>query len=124
MASNIVEAKPVAGLTEQPVPLTDYLGGNEKSEKIYTNVEERSASGHSDKDENLSDQDPQDDNAIIVTGADAALHLLPMRDDGDASLTFRSIVLSTGLAAFQSVMYQIYMVCCSWWTIPFFELFD
>lgn len=47
---------------------------------------------------------------IIVTGADAALHLLPLRDDGDPSLTFRGIILASCLSAFQAVMYQIYMV--------------
>lgn len=47
---------------------------------------------------------------IIITGADAAHHLLPMRDDFDPALTFRSMFLATGLAAFQAVMYQIYMV--------------
>lgn len=48
---------------------------------------------------------------VIVTGADAALHLLPMRDDGDAALTFRSLFLASGLSAFQAVMSQIYIVC-------------
>jgi len=55
-----------------------------------------------------SDSDSKD--AIIVTGADASRHLLPMRDDHDSALTFRSILLSSGLACFQAVMYQIYTV--------------
>ncbi|WRT66966.1 uncharacterized protein IL334_003931 [Kwoniella shivajii] len=50
----------------------------------------------------------KDDDVIIVSGTDAATHLLPMRDDGDPAVTFRSMVLATGLAAFQAVMYQIY----------------
>jgi hypothetical protein len=54
-----------------------------------------------------------DEDAIIRTGADASKHLLPLRDDFDPALTFRSIVLATGLAAFQAVMYQIYQVCQS-----------
>jgi hypothetical protein len=33
-----------------------------------------------------------------------------MRDDHDSALTFRSILLSSGLACFQAVMYQIYTV--------------
>jgi hypothetical protein len=53
------------------------------------------------------------EDAIIITGADAAAHLLPMRDDGDPALTFRSLVLASVLACFQSVMYQIYQVCTS-----------
>ncbi|KAL6705559.1 hypothetical protein ACN47E_006676 [Coniothyrium glycines] len=48
------------------------------------------------------------ENRIIVTGADAAAHLLPMRDDQEPALTFRSIFLATVLSAFQAVVYQIY----------------
>jgi hypothetical protein len=47
---------------------------------------------------------------IIITGADAAAHLLPLRDDFDSVLTFRSILLASGLACFQAVMNQIYQV--------------
>lgn len=56
-------------------------------------------------------EEKQDDREVIIkTGADASAHLLPLRDDFDPALTFRSLVLATGLAAFQAVMYQIYMV--------------
>jgi hypothetical protein len=54
--------------------------------------------------------DGDSDDHIIVTGADAAAHLLPMRDDHDPSLTFRSLFLATCLSAFQAVVYQIYQV--------------
>ncbi|OQE43112.1 hypothetical protein PENCOP_c003G05068 [Penicillium coprophilum] len=62
------------------------------------------------KDEHTLSGEDLDENpdAIIVTGADAALHLLPLRDDFDNVLTLRSIFLSSGLACFQAVMYQIY----------------
>lgn len=58
------------------------------------------------------EKDSRDDSEapVIVTGADAALHLLPLRDDGDPALTFRSIFLATILSAFQAVMSQIYIV--------------
>ncbi|KAJ5598357.1 hypothetical protein N7537_008441 [Penicillium hordei] len=57
----------------------------------------------------LGEKDPDGDpNAIIITGADAALHLLSIRDDFDNVLTFRSILLASGLACFQAVMNQIY----------------
>ena len=52
-----------------------------------------------------------DEDHVIITGADAAAHLLPMRDDQESALTFRSIFLATILSAFQAVVYQIYMVC-------------
>lgn len=96
---------------KQPVPpVADAIDGNGKSDKIYT-VETKVASDGSEKDRSLTSEEPEDDNAIIITGADAALHLLPLRDDGDPALTFRSLFLSTGLAAFQAVMNQIYQVC-------------
>lgn len=66
----------------------------------------------------LPDESEDDDPAksgnsdnIIITGEDASHYLLPIRDDHDPALTFRSIVLSTGLACFQAVMSQIYLVC-------------
>ncbi|KAH6632556.1 OPT oligopeptide transporter [Chaetomium tenue] len=60
--------------------------------------------------DNDSSQEKEDgsEDVIIITGADAATHLLPLRDDHDPSLTFRGLFLATGLSAFQAVMYQIY----------------
>lgn len=60
------------------------------------------------------DCDETRDDTIIVTGADAARHLLSVRDDRDPALTFRSIFLATILAAFQAVMSEIYQVRCSY----------
>ncbi|KAI1336702.1 OPT oligopeptide transporter protein-domain-containing protein [Xylariaceae sp. FL0016] len=54
------------------------------------------------------EEDSDNENAIIITGADAALHLLPLRDDHDNPLTFRSIFLASILCCFQAVVYQIY----------------
>lgn len=59
------------------------------------------------------DQDKDDgEEHIIITGADASNHLLPLRDDHDAALTFRGMFLATILSGFQASMYQIYNV--SW----------
>lgn len=63
-----------------------------------------------EKTSSFESDEKQDGDVIIRTAKDAATHLLPMRDDFDPALTFRSIFLATGLAAFQAVMYQIYMV--------------
>ena len=57
-----------------------------------------------------TDADGLSEDHIIVTGEDAATYLLPMRDDHDPAITFRSLFLATGLAAFQAVMFQIYSV--------------
>lgn len=63
------------------------------------------------KESPVRDNDEDEvDEKIIITGADAAAHLLPLRDDHDNALTFRSIVLATILSGFQAVMYQIYTV--------------
>ena len=56
------------------------------------------------------DKDHVADNVIIITGADAAEYLLPIRDDFDTALTFRSLFLASILCAFQAVMTQIYYV--------------
>lgn len=58
--------------------------------------------------------DTDDEDKIIVTGADAANHLLSLRDDGQPALTFRGIVLASGLSAFQAAMSQIYSVSASY----------
>lgn len=60
------------------------------------------------RDDGLCDTDSE--NVVIITGADAAAHLLPMRDDGEPALTFRSLFLASSLACFQAVMSQIYQV--------------
>ncbi|KAK8877066.1 OPT oligopeptide transporter [Apiospora arundinis] len=54
------------------------------------------------------EKDRASEDVIIITGADAAHHLLPMRDDGDPAITFRGMVLATIFSGFQAVMYQIY----------------
>ncbi|KAJ0164769.1 Oligopeptide transporter 6 [Colletotrichum tanaceti] len=54
------------------------------------------------------EKDRESDDAIIITGADASRFLLPLRDDFDPSLTFRSMFLATCLSAFHAVMSQIY----------------
>jgi hypothetical protein len=60
------------------------------------------------------EKDNNSDDVIIVTGTDAANHLLSLRDDGQSALTFRSIFLASGLSAFQAVMSQIYSVSDTW----------
>lgn len=63
-----------------------------------------------DGDHEKDDDGRSSDEVIIITGADAARHLLPLRDDFDTALTFRSLVLASGLSCFQAVMSQIYTV--------------
>jgi hypothetical protein len=96
--------------------------GEEISEKLGLEADIQAAPplyevvGHIGHDGDGKDSDSE--NVIIVTGADAAAHLLPMRDDGEPALTFRSIVLATVLSAFQAVMNQIYTVCARGAHVP------
>ncbi|CZR57811.1 related to peptide transporter [Phialocephala subalpina] len=71
-----------------------------------TDYEIKAAPPLDNSEENDSNKGSED--VIIITGADAALHLLPLRDDHDPALTFRSLFLATILAGFQAVMFQIY----------------
>lgn len=68
------------------------------------------------------DTDSGTDDAIIVSGADAAKHLLSLRDDLEPALTFRSLFLATILSAFQAVMYQIYYVSTAQYHLLFWDI--
>lgn len=87
-----------------------HPAGDVDSEKKGALDTEISIAPPLDNDDDYSKDDGSDD-VIIVTGADASAHLLPLRDDHESSLTFRSIFLATCLSAFQAVMSQIYQVC-------------
>jgi hypothetical protein len=58
----------------------------------------------------LFDQDLDDPDKIIKSGADAAQYMLSDRDDGDPAITVRSMVLGTAFAAFYASISQIYKV--------------
>ncbi|EGX88236.1 oligopeptide transporter, putative [Cordyceps militaris CM01] len=93
---NAIEAKTVA---ESP------------DTQIYQHIFEKSnvkatATGLSDQPG--SDADANSDNVILDTAQDAVHHLLPLRDDFEPALTFRSLFLASCLAAFQAAMSQIY----------------
>lgn len=94
-------------MSESRVETSDISVGSQEAigEKTATTV-------LATKDEHgLGDDNSESDpDVIIVTGADAAVHLLSLRDDFDNVLTFRSILLASGLACFQAVMNQIYQV--------------
>lgn len=84
--------------------------GDETVGKVGITTEINQEEPPSPIDPNSNKGDVDSENVIIITGADAATHLLPMRDDFDRSLTFRSLFLSSILAGFQAVMSQIYTV--------------
>ncbi|KAJ0344171.1 hypothetical protein KNSL1_009583 [Colletotrichum chrysophilum] len=103
-ALNPVEGKIVSvpnhAAINEKTSFADTAAGKELEAEIQA-VAPQSESGSHGKD-NGSEE------VIIRTGADAAQHLLPLRDDFQPSLTFRSIFLATCLSAFQAVMSQIY----------------
>lgn len=45
---------------------------------------------------------------IIITGGDVAAHLIPLRDDFDSAITFRSVFLASALVCFTASLSQIY----------------
>lgn len=92
----------INAFTEEKHRLAESDGGSEKKGVIEPEIKAALPSYDS--------TDDGDDNHIIVTGADAAAHLLPMRDDQEPALTFRSIFLASILSALQAVVYQIYQV--------------
>ncbi|KAM0273268.1 hypothetical protein ACHAQH_008337 [Verticillium albo-atrum] len=107
----VVSEKPVAGLSagddeimgekNQVAPDNSNPGLNEKSEFDITAAP---TFGSETQEKGIVDEE-----VIIITGADAAHHLLPLRDDFDPVITFRSLLLATCLSGFQAVMQQIYM---------------
>lgn len=99
MAIMDVDERPAQGLTAA-VPAV--LADSEPKKSVLVET--------TDSSSGLEEKREDDDEVIIKTGADASAHLIPLRDDFDPALTFRSLFLATGLAAFQAVMYQIYMV--------------
>ncbi|CAD6449000.1 626c1573-1fe1-4a30-923a-3e4d05aaa8f5 [Sclerotinia trifoliorum] len=102
-ALNPVEGHVVAVPTHQEIDEKLRISAdNREVSKDPLGIETKELSDNDSHDKN------DDDDIIIVTGADAAAHLLPMRDDGEPALSFRSIVLATVLSGFQAVMFQIY----------------
>lgn len=83
---------------------------NTPDEKTSINVLSSEQNYKKGGEDPSNESDPDSTNVVIVTGADAAAHLLPLRDDFDSVLTFRSVILASGLACFQAVMNQIYQV--------------
>jgi hypothetical protein len=79
-------------------------------EKTAVNVLSGEKDVKADEEDTGLESDRNSDNVVIITGADASAHLIPLRDDFDNVLTFRSIIIASGLACFQAVMNQIYQV--------------
>ncbi|KAI1858146.1 hypothetical protein JX265_010814 [Neoarthrinium moseri] len=105
---NSVEGKIVDVPTHQAIDEKIRIAAEDPARsKEVVPAEITAAAPQYDGEEPKKDGDGED--VIIITGADAAKHLLPLRDDHEPVLTARSIFLATVLSAFQAVMYQIYM---------------
>ena len=99
-------------LEKHALSINEAIDEKNAGVKSIVNTNTAQFSSASSKDRN-DDSDANSDDVIIITGADAAAHLLPLRDDGDSALTFRSLFLASCLSCFQAVMYQIYTVSAS-----------
>lgn len=104
---NVVEVPSHQEINEKNSHTREDAVTNEKEADLGFDI--KPAPNASD-DGSTDGKDTDDENAIIITGADASNNLLPLRDDFEPALTFRSMFLASGLAAFQAVISQIYSV--------------
>jgi hypothetical protein len=93
-----------AGVTIQA---TDVDLGNEKAPDIENEKTKLSIDVPTNSDGHETSTGP------IITGADVSAHLIPLRDDFDAAITFRSFILASALVCFTASMDQIYNVMIS-----------
>lgn len=114
--STVIEVSTPTSQQDETISEKKRLSATDQDAKVKENKDglldspEITATAPPYDNDSTQEKDSDDEDHIIITGADAATHLLPLRDDGDPALTFRSIFLATILACFQAVMYQIYMV--------------
>jgi hypothetical protein len=101
---------PTAAVSSEKGSDISVSGQVTPDEKTAVNVVSGEKNDKAGEEDTSIESDRSSDDVIIVTGADAAAHLIPLRDDFDPVLTFRSIILASGLACFQAVMNQIYQV--------------
>lgn len=126
MVAPIIDAvvgEPINPVEGKVVSVPSHQAINEKI--VFTTHDAETSKDNAlvlEKEVDGASSDSNSENVIIVTGADAAEHLLPMRDDGEPALTFRSILLASGLSAFQAVMSQIYSVCFVWAKIVYMPI--
>ncbi|PIG86197.1 OPT peptide transporter Mtd1 [Aspergillus arachidicola] len=89
-----------------------------KSEEPYETVTEQKATGRpreTDGEDSLGSRGDGDDvlyvkgHPVIRNGADVSKFIVSVRDDGDSSLTFRSIVLGSVFTALSSVITMLYV---------------
>lgn len=62
---------------------------------------------NSDKESIYSDTVLVNGDPVITSGKDVSRFVVDLRDDGDASLTFRSVVLGTIFAGLGAAVYQV-----------------
>ncbi|KAL0940199.1 oligopeptide transporter 7 [Colletotrichum truncatum] len=103
-ALNPVEGKIVSVPNHQAINEKASIDNIALGKEIDTEIKAVSAPS----DSGSHDKDNASEDVIIRTGVDASVHLLPLRDDFQPALTFRSLFLATCLSAFQAVMSQIY----------------
>lgn len=108
---NPIEGKVFAVPTHPAADEKEIINSEATQTTPTATVGDKTRASLSPDDADYQDEaDEGNDNVIIITGQDAARYLLPMRDDHDPALTFRSLFLASGLSCFQAVMSQIYTV--------------
>ncbi|KAJ3557724.1 hypothetical protein NM688_g1317 [Phlebia brevispora] len=79
-------------------------------EEVHEKEKENSLTGSdSSLEQGLRDDKLVENDRVITSGEDVSNYLLTTRDDGDPSLTFRSVVIGTVFAGLGAAMCQIYL---------------
>lgn len=72
-------------------------------------IKDEKSLGQDDDDVVLLNGEP-----VVTTGKDVSRFVVDLRDDGDAALTFRSLVLGTLFAGLGAALRQVRSICCSY----------
>ena len=90
-------------------------------------VGEKDHGYYSDEKASHTDSGPEDASSVqwvngepvISTGRDVSNYLIDLRDDGDAAITFRSLVLGTVFAGLGATLVQVGGLICHFFIFPF-----
>jgi hypothetical protein len=116
MALNGNDLNKIASITPAPVPTLDIHSSGDQELEDEKNIKDKDKDSDGEVQNSLPEflgEELDDPDKIIKTGADAAQYMLSDRDDGDPSITVRSMILGTMFAAFYASISQIYQVSLS-----------
>lgn len=113
LSGNANDLNKIASITPAPFPTLDTHSADGDGFEDEKDVREKDRDSNGELKTTVPDlfgEELDDPDKIIRSGADAAQYMLSDRDDGDPSVTVRSMVLGTAFAAFYASISQIYQV--------------